>query len=125
MEKLYLRAKRKAQNKSEEILFERLAKEEQKHKKKLMGIPFEDISVGTKELPSFAESMMLTPLTELTNLKLILEKAIKSEESENKMYKEMAKASKLRKYKELFTKLAKEETGHKVLLKAEYKKMFQ
>jgi rubrerythrin len=99
-------------------LFAKLAKEEKKHKERLQKI---DITAFKAKKPStktlhILESLMLTPLNELHELKKILKFAIQKEQQAHDMYAQLAKEVTAASIKSLLLELAKEEAHHKALL---------
>jgi len=122
---MYIKAYDKAETSSAKDLFKKLANEEKKHKaalKKINPKEVEEMRNPKSRYLNVCRSLMLTPTSELKALHDIFKKAIKKEKEANERYLRFAKAVKPGKIKQLFLKLAAEETKHEVLLDKEFSK---
>ena len=119
----YVKLARISKTPSTKALFERLAKEELKHKKLLENIESsQDINIETEQYNDLdiVEDLLLTPLSEFGALKTAFEMTIRKEENSYEGYHKMAYLLPSGKLKELFEMLAGEELKHKDLISAEY-----
>lgn len=121
--RLYMKAYSKADAVGPKRLFKRLAAQELKHKNILKKINLKGIELNAKISFSVAKSLMLTPLSEIRELKDILKSAIKREQESYDYYIKLSKAFSGR-LKLLFKKLGNQEKTHKILIQKEYEKMF-
>ncbi|MFP4424789.1 MAG: ferritin family protein [Candidatus Woesearchaeota archaeon] len=118
---MYLRAKELATTGAQEELLQRLADEEQGHKERLESM---DLQSGITHDSRIAESLSLTPLDEIADLKEILKIAMQREDTERETYI-MLRDSCGSELREIFDQLASEEKGHKELLRKEFSLMFE
>ncbi len=124
---MYIKAYSKAENPSSKTLFKKLANQEKKHKAALRKInpkDVEKIQNPRSRYLNVCRNLMLTPLSELKELKDIFRKASRKEKEAQERYLRFAKAVKPGKIRALFLKLAEEEKKHEKLLDTEFKRCF-
>ena len=119
--KMYMKAYKKVELRGSKQLFKKLAGQELKHKKILQRMDLKKFDVKIRF--NVAKKLMLTPLSEIRELKEIMRQAIKREQESYDFYMKMARAFS-GKVKLLFKKLAGEEGKHKQLIRKEYGEMF-
>lgn len=120
--KMYMKAFKKAELKGSKQLFKKLAAQELKHKKILQNLSLKGLETSKIRFNA-AKKLMLTPLSEIRELKNILKSAIKREQESYDYYIKLSNAFS-GKVKVLFRKLANEEKTHNALIKKEYSRMF-
>ncbi|MFH1506191.1 MAG: ferritin family protein [archaeon] len=106
-------------------LFDRLGKEELKHKALLENLNLDkDIEFEQSQLEELdiVEDLLLTPLSEFKELKEAFEIAIRKEETSFEAYNRTAKLMPSGRLRALFELLANEELNHKDLVTQEYYK---
>ena len=124
---LYSHGAALAKTSGAKILFQKLAREEEKHRQLLESISpilasnFPECTYNSLELENY---MQLTPLNELNEVKDILKYAIKKETKAFNFYKGIAKALPFGTMQGLFDRLASEEQKHKNLVQLEFGKLF-
>ncbi len=119
----YIEASKYTDNKNIKELFERLAKEEENHKKVLEDLKIEEISkqVEGVTLPKIKSEDIKVSKKYSPNMspKELLEFAIEEEKKAFYLYTEMEEISESKKVKDLFRFLAMQEAYHKAKLEDE------
>ncbi|MCD6276592.1 MAG: ferritin family protein [Thermoplasmata archaeon] len=129
-EKVYRSTANKAKNPFLKAKLNALAEEENNHKKILEELfhelyPREDIKLpeNPEFLPEFPEIKIFAELNGVTDVRKIIEQAMKAELSAKKYYEEIAEMVKEEKIKKLMLYMAKIEEGHYFILQHEYREI--
>ncbi len=120
---LYTTYSQLAKSPDAKLMFQELAKEEQKHREVLEGVEKKDVSeYKLEEIPDLKigdfvdEEEFSSDMDYASALRL----AIKREENALKLYNHMAEGTDDPELKKLFSALAQEESKHKLRLESEY-----
>jgi rubrerythrin len=120
---LYTTYSQLVKNPGTKIMFEELAKEEQKHREILEGVEKKDVSeykvekVPDLKIGDFVDEVEFSPDMDYASA---LRLAIKREEHSLKLYNHISGGTENPELKKLFAVLAQEESKHKLRLETEY-----
>ncbi len=120
---LYTTYSQLVKNPGTKVMFEELAKEEQKHREILLGVEKQDVSeyklekIPDMKIGDFVDEQEFSPDM---NYASALRLAIKREEFAHRLYNLMAEKADDPEIKKLFSTLAQEESKHKLRLESEY-----
>jgi len=120
---LYTTYSQLAKNPGTKVMFEELAKEEQKHREILQGVEKKDVSeyklekIPDLKIADFMDEQEFSPDMDYASA---LRLAIKREEHAFKLYHHMAEGTDNSQLEKLFSTLAQEESKHKLRLEGEY-----
>ena len=120
---LYTTYSQLAKNPGTKVMFEELAKEEQKHREMLQGVEKKDVSeyklekIPDLKIADFVDEQEFSPDMDYASA---LRFAIKREEFSLRLYNLMAEKADDPEIKKLFSTLAQEESKHKLRLESEY-----
>ncbi len=112
-----------SKNPGTKVMFQELAKEEQKHREILEGVEKEDVTayklekIPDMKISDFVDEQEFSPDMDFASA---LRLAIKREEHALKLYNHMAQGTDDVQLKKLFSSLAQEESKHKLRLESEY-----
>ena len=112
-----------SKNPGTKVMFQELAKEEQKHRQILEGVKKEDVTeyklekIPDMKISDFIDEQEFSPDMDYASA---LRLAIKREEHAFKLYNHMAQGTDDAQLKKLFSTLAQEESKHKLRLESEY-----
>lgn len=112
-----------SKNPGTKVMFQELAKEEQKHREILEGVKKEDVTayklekIPDMKIGDFIDEQEFSPDMDFASA---LRLAIKREEHALKLYNHMAQGTDDVQLKKLFSSLAQEESKHKLRLESEY-----
>lgn len=124
---MYMRLKEETQIESAKIMFDKLAKEELKHKAALLHLDITALDEGyhgsTEDL-NLLDELFSTPQNEYGALEQAFEIAMSKELKAHTFYTELSAQSQADLEKQLFARMAQEEQHHHDLLKTEKEKMF-
>jgi len=120
---LYITYSQLVKNPGTKVMFEELAKEEQKHREILQGVEKKELSeykvekVPDLKISDFIDEQEFSPDMDYASA---LRMAIKREEHSLKLYNHIAEGTENPELKKLFAVLAQEESKHKLRLENEY-----
>jgi rubrerythrin len=120
---LYTTYSQLSKNPGTKVMFQELAKEEQKHREILEGVKKEDLTayklekIPDMKISDFIDEQEFSPDMDFASA---LRLAIKREEYALKLYNHMAQGTDDDQLKKLFSTLAQEESKHKLRLENEY-----
>jgi rubrerythrin len=112
-----------SKNPGTKVMFQELAKEEQRHREILEGVKKEDVTayklekIPDMKISDFVDEQEFSPDMDFASA---LRLAIKREEHALKLYNHMAQGTDDVQLKKLFSSLAQEEAKHKLRLESEY-----
>lgn len=120
---LYTTYSQLAKNPGTKVMFEELAKQEQKHREILQGVEKKDVpeykleKIPDMKISDFIDEQEFSPDMDYASA---LRLAIKREEFAHRLYNLMAEKADDPEIKKLFSTLAQEESKHKLRLEGEY-----